>query len=142
MYITTTDLQAAIPPEEFLELSDRTHTPPTTSDATIVAAAIEAGQGRAESYLTRRYALPVDFTDTVLARFLRRILVDYAWMALHPRADMVSKDLAARCDAHDKTLADIADGNRDLPASNPPAAGNQESKITSSSQGRKFGGLP
>jgi phage gp36-like protein len=142
MSITTTDLQAAIPADEYLQLTDRTHVPPTTTDATIVAAAIEAAEGRANMYLARRYALPLNYADPLILAFMRRILVDYAWLALHPRADMASKELTARCEAHDETLKEIRDGEADLPSSSPPAATSAESKITASSQGRKFGGLP
>ena len=142
IYISSTDLETAIEPEEFLQLFDRVNHPPTTADATILAAAIEAGEGRFHRYITRRYKLPLDKTDPILMAFIRRILVDFAWEASYVRSDMIDQELLARNADHVKDLEDIRDGHSDIPATTPPPAPSTDNKVSWSSGGREFNGLP
>lgn len=142
MYIVQSDLEAVIPEDEFVQLTDRVNVPPTIPDSTIINAAIDAAEGRFHMFMARRYLLPLDTTDSILLQFIKRPLVDYAWEALHPRADMVPKELSTLTAAHDTVFGQIRDGKADLPATSPPAAASTESKILGFIPPRCFTGLP
>lgn len=58
-YATQTNLTERYGSAEIIQLTDRTNTPPTTIDATVVARAIADGDAVIDGYLRARYALPL-----------------------------------------------------------------------------------
>ena len=142
LYISAGDLQARIPPKEFVEITDRTNSPQTTPDQGVIAAAIAAGESRLHMRLGRRFKLPLDATDAVLMGVIRPIVCDFAWIALYPRADMADKNLITRVDEWEAWLAEIRDGKTDLPASAPPPAASEVSQVTWTADGKTCVELP
>lgn len=140
-HLTDADLSPApIRAEEFLELTDPEGT--STPDANILTAAVNAGESWLHAYVSRRYKLPLDLSDAVLAGFIKPMLADRIHLALLPRADMVSRELMNRITSHEELLGLIRDGQADLPASSPPPEAGAEVKIVSSIPPRTFTQLP
>jgi uncharacterized protein DUF1320 len=142
IYINQGDLQSRIPPDDFLELTDRTHVPQTTPDISVIQAAIDAGESRLHRKLGRRYLLPLNINDAILMKIIKPMIVDFAWEALYPRSDMADATLLSRTALHDKYLNEIRDGLDDLPASSPPAAASQVSQVQWSADCRRIEELP
>ena len=127
-YINASDLSpAVIPAQEFLELTDRTQS--GSSDPNVIASGIAIAENRLHGLLARRYQLPLDKTDAILMAFIKPLLVTFAWVGLHPRADMVVQGLLDQAAEAEKVLVDIRDGKQDLPAQNPPPAAGLENKV-------------
>lgn len=141
LYITQADLEAVIPADELLQLADRNGD--DAADAVVISAAIATAAARMHSYLTRRYALPLDSDDSLVMGFVKPGLVDLAWEALYPRADMVSREHKERVEKFIEQLEAIRDGAADLPASAAPAPSGPSTAVHYSASARKTkGGLP
>lgn len=65
-YVTQQDLIDRFGSTELIQLTDRTNMPATTIDATVVAAAISDAENVADSYMAKRYALPLSPVPDVL----------------------------------------------------------------------------
>jgi phage gp36-like protein len=144
IYISQADLEAVIPADELLQLADRDGDEVT--DTAVVNAAIASAESQVHDLLTRRYALPLDSTDTLLMGFLRPGLVNLAWANLYPRPDMVSDNLQSLVDVFTKRLQDIRDGKADLPATGTlasgPGGGGGPAVIYSAAKRKTQGGMP
>lgn len=80
-YATQQDLIDRFGEEELIQLTDRTNLPATTIDAAVVAAALADADALADSYLAKRYRLPLDPVPDVLTR----TTADIARYHLHGR---------------------------------------------------------
>ncbi|MEL6921362.1 MAG: DUF1320 domain-containing protein [Pseudomonadota bacterium] len=86
-YATQTDLIDRFGSKELMQLTDRSSTPATRINATVVARALTDATALADSYLGKRYQLPI--TGTVPPT-LTKVTADIARYFLH--GDSVEKD--------------------------------------------------
>lgn len=72
-YVTQQDLIDRFGSNELIQLTDKTNRPATTIDATEVAAKIADAEAVADSYLAKRYALPLNPVPDVLLPIVANI---------------------------------------------------------------------
>ncbi|MES0879694.1 gp436 family protein [Roseibium sp. SCP14] len=72
-YVTQQDMIDRFGEQELIQLTDRTNRPASTIDATTVAAAIGDAEKLADSYLAKRYALPLTPVPDVLVPIVANI---------------------------------------------------------------------
>ncbi|WFE92301.1 DUF1320 domain-containing protein [Roseibium porphyridii] len=65
-YVTQQDLIDRFGDRELIQLTDRTNLPAATIDATVVAAKISDAEAMADSYMAKRYKLPLNPVPDVL----------------------------------------------------------------------------
>ncbi|GGB55079.1 hypothetical protein GCM10011316_28960 [Roseibium aquae] len=80
-YAVLEDLIDRFGEDELFQLTDRTNRPASTIDTGIVAAHLSDAENLADSYLAKRYRLPLDPVPEVLTR----IVCDIARATLHGR---------------------------------------------------------
>lgn len=85
-YCTQQDLIDRFGQKELVQLTDRTNVPPTTIDADVVTQALEDADAFIDSYIGKRYTLPLAIVPPVLSK----IGADIARYNLH--ADRADKD--------------------------------------------------
>ena len=108
-YATLQDLIDRFGAEELIQRTDRTNLPPTTIDATVVAAAIADAEALVDSYLAKAYRLPLAEVSPVLTR----TTADVA--RYHLLGEVAAKDTpAAR--AYDQAIAWLRDVARGVVA--------------------------
>lgn len=123
-YVTQQDLIDRFGSAELIQLTDRTNRPATTIDATTVAAAISDAETMADSYLAKRYALPLSPVPDVLVP----VVANMARYNLH--GERAEKDGAVYRNYKDALawLKDVANGIVQLEAegvASAQAAGGQ-----------------
>lgn len=72
-YATLQDLIDRFGAEELIQRTDRTNLPPTTIDATVVAAAIADAEALVDGYIAKAYRLPLAEVPPVLTRMVADI---------------------------------------------------------------------
>lgn len=91
-YATQQDLIDRFGEEDLIQLTDRVNLPASTIDADVVTAAISDAEALADSYLAKRYQLPLDPVPGVLTK----TIADIARYFLHGRRtdkdDPVTRD--------------------------------------------------
>jgi phage gp36-like protein len=80
-YATLQDMIDRFGADELIQLTDRTNRPASTIDAGVVAAHLSDAENIADSYLAKRYRLPLDPVPEILTR----IVCDIARATLHGR---------------------------------------------------------
>jgi len=122
-YVTQQNLIDRFGEKELIQLTDRTNLPATTIDATVVAAAIGDAEKLADSYMAKRYALPLNPVPDVLVP----VVANIARYNLH--SEYAEKDSAVTRNYKDAVawLKDVASGivqlEADGVASDQPASG-------------------
>ena len=118
-YITTTDLSARLGGTIYARLTDRTNG--TTADGTVAQQIVDEAQAEADSYLSRRYATPVDLTAhpelaNVLA--LRTLdLAEYAAWKGSPFVNELPSRVKLLYEQARRWFEDVSSAEIDLPAS-------------------------
>lgn len=115
-YATTTQLIARFESSE--DLAHLTNSEDTgAADTDVLDEVINDAEGQIDSYLAKRYLIPVDVdSDTVLANRMKSLTLDLAVHKLCTHGDMVSE---AKQSAHDTTidyLKELAKGTVLLPS--------------------------
>lgn len=107
-YATQTNLIDRFGALELIQLTDRTNTPPSTIDATVVARAIADSDAVIDGYLRGRYSLPL----AVAPELLVKVACDLARYALHANVGGAEDraDVKAGKEAAYRLLRDIASG--------------------------------
>ena len=118
-YITTTDLSARLGSVIYARLTDRTNG--TTADSAVAQQIVDEAQAEADSYLSRRYATPVDVTaHPELADVLALRTLDLAEHAAWKGSPFVN-DLPGRVkllyEQAQRWFESVAAAEIDLPAS-------------------------
>ena len=133
-YATQQDLIDRYGEDTLIQLTDRTNLPATTIDASVVATAITDAEELADSYLSKRYSVPLSPVPGVLTRVICQI----ALYVLHGRGsekdDPVTRD-------HERALAwlkDAGKGNVQLESDGAAAAQTAGGSVQTISPDRVF----
>ncbi|WP_153768156.1 DUF1320 domain-containing protein [Labrenzia sp. CE80] len=133
-YATQQDLIDRFGEEELVQLTDRTNLPASTIDADVVTAALSDAEALADSYLAKRYRLPLDPVHDVLTR----TVVDIARYFLHGRRtdkdDPVTRDYGQAL----AWLKDVAKGLVELDAAGIAPDQNGDGQVQVSAPDRVF----
>lgn len=114
-YITSSDIEERLGTRSLVQLTDDTGT--GTVDADKVEEARLGSEGEVNSYLARRYSVPIDVAaHTELAGLLASITLDIAAFRLHCRRPPVPVEVTDRRDAALQWLGRVACGDVRLPA--------------------------
>lgn len=132
-YAGSSDLEARLGSTVFVQLTDDAGT--GVADETKAAEALATAEGEVNSYLGRRYAVPVDVArHAQLAALLRNVTVDLAAYRLHARRPPVPDELWRHRSSAIGWLERLADGRAVLPATTE-LAGNEATGIVSQATG-------
>nr|HQA00215.1 DUF1320 family protein [Phycisphaerae bacterium] len=94
-YATSTELEQRMGTALLVQLTDDAGT--GVADPAKVAAVLEAAEAEIDSYLARRYQVPVDVAEEPrVAAILRTMTLDLAEHGLHVRRPPVPADVASR----------------------------------------------
>lgn len=91
-YATQQDLIDRFGEEELIQLTDRTNLPASTIDADVVDAAISDAENLADSYLAKRFQLPLDPVPEVLTRTISEIARYFLHGRRADKDDPVTRD--------------------------------------------------
>lgn len=121
-YATSDELKARFESDE--DLAFQTDSEDTgVPDPVVLAEALDDAEGEMDSYLGKRYAIPVDVsTDTRLAARLKSVALDLAVHNVLARGDITSDDKTKSHDDAILWLTDIRDGEGILPAADGVAS--------------------
>ena len=120
-YITNSDIEQRLGHLAYVQLTDDTGT--GAANENIVTEARLGAEGEMNSYLGRRYAVPVDldaYADA--AGVLKSVALDLAEYRLHARRATAPAEAKAKRDAAMRWLASIAAGEVVLPTTVEPTA--------------------
>lgn len=119
-YIANTDIETRVGSAAYVQLADDDGD--NVADTAVVDEVRLAAEGEVNSYLARRYAVPIDLTAHAdLADVLKSITLDLAEFRLRVRRPPVSQELLQRRDDAAKWLRGIAEGAIALPSTSEPA---------------------
>ena len=119
-YAINADVQERLGSLLYVQLTDDTGT--GSADEDKVTEGREAAEGEVNSYLGRRYAVPVDVsTHSELAALLKSITLDVTEQRLHSRRPPVPAAVQQRLEAAVRWLERVAAGTVVLPAATEPA---------------------
>jgi len=76
-YVTQAQLETRFGADLLIKRTDRTNTPKTTIDTSVVAAAIADAESRVDGYLGKVYALPLSVVPPILTRVAGDIAMYY-----------------------------------------------------------------
>lgn len=114
-YITNNDIEQRIGSAAYVQLTDDAGS--GSADADKVDEARLGAEGEVDSYLARRYAVPVDLvTHAVLAGLLRSVTLDLAAYRLYSRRPPIPADVVDRRAAAVGWLRAVAEGRVELPS--------------------------
>ena len=125
-YITSTDLEKRF--GTAAKLAQFTNETGTTPDTAVVAEVINSAEGEVNSYLAKRYAVPVNVSAYAdAAATLKGVCLDLAVHNVHKRRPDVPETVAETRRAAVQWLDRVAKGEVSLPAATPPASTTAES---------------
>ncbi|MFH0981580.1 MAG: DUF1320 domain-containing protein [Planctomycetota bacterium] len=125
-YVTNTDVETRLGTERYVQLTDDVGS--GTANPAVVDEARQGAEREADSYLARRYAVPIDLSaNGELAALLATVVLDLIEHRLHGRRPPVPADVVRKRDAAVKWLERAASGAVELPSVAPvpvnPATG-------------------
>ena len=91
-YATQQDLIDRFGEDELIQLTDRTNLPATSIDVDVVAAALSDAENLADSYLAKRFQLPLDPVPEVLTRTISEIARYFLHGRRTDKDDPVTRD--------------------------------------------------
>ncbi|MGQ9650623.1 MAG: gp436 family protein [Phycisphaerae bacterium] len=113
-YATNADIQERLGTATYIELTDDTGSGQPDEDK--VTEARLAAEAEIDSYLGRRFAVPIDAGgQPVLAAMLKRLTLDLAEYRLRMRRSPVAEDARLQCEAALLWLSRAASGEVALP---------------------------
>ena len=120
-YVTNNDIETRLGTERYVQLTDDSGT--GSANQAVVGEAREGAEREVDSYLARRYAVPLDVSaNTELAGLLTTIVLDLVEFRLHARRPPVRADVTVKRDAAVKWLTRAAAGTVEPPSATPLAA--------------------
>jgi len=122
-YVTTNDVQERLGDQLYVELTDDTGN--GSADLDKVNEAIEGAEGEVNSYLGRRYAVPVSLSgQSMISQVLKSFVLDLVEHRLHSRRPPVPEDVRRKRGEALVWLKRVADGEIVLPtATTVPLSG-------------------
>ena len=115
-YTTNADIEERLGSTAYVQLTDDTGS--GSADEDKVTEARLAGEGEVNSYLGRRYGVPVDVTgNEELAGVLKSVTLDLAEYRLHARRPPVPEAIRRKRESAVQWLQRVASGAAVLPAS-------------------------
>ncbi len=119
-YITNNDIELRLGTARYVQLSDDTGS--GSADVNIVAELRDGAEGEVNSYLARRYAVPIDLTTHLpVSPLLKSITLDIVEYRLHARRREIPDDVVAKRTAATVWLQKVARGDVSLPSVTPIA---------------------
>ncbi len=120
-YLANSDIEKRLGTAAYVQLTDDEGTGSANEDR--VDEARLGAEGEANSYLARRYAVPVDLGGhPELAAVLESFVLDLAEYRLHGRRPPVPDDVLRRRQEAVQWRGRVAEGQVDLPAAAAPTA--------------------
>jgi phage gp36-like protein len=117
-YVTNSDIETRLGSERYVQLTDDAGS--GAADLAVVAEARDGAEREADSYLARRYAVPIDLSaNAEPAALLTTVVLDLIEYRLHTRRPPVPADVVAKRTATIKWLEQIAAGTVELPSVTP-----------------------
>ncbi len=117
-YIANTDIETGVGSLAYVQLADDDGD--GSADAAVVDEIRLAATGEVNSFLARRYAVPIATTsEPALAELLKSVTLDLAEHRLRSRRPPVPAESTQRRDATIHWLRDVAEGRIDLPSVAP-----------------------
>jgi phage gp36-like protein len=117
-YMTTTDLETRVGTQTAAELTTESG---STPDATIMGETVDAALGEVDSYLSRRYAVPIDTVAfPQVANVLLSMSLDIAVYRLHTRRQPAPEGIEQSRNNAIEWLKMVSDGTILLPAAAVP----------------------
>ena len=119
-YLSNSDIETRVGPAAYVQLTDDAGT--GLANEAVVDEARAGAEGEVDTYLARRYAVPIDLTrHPELTGILKSIALDLAEHRLRLRRPPVPAEAVARRDAAIQWLKEVASGDIELPAATQPA---------------------
>lgn len=120
-YITNADIQERLGAAAYVQLTDDDGD--NQADVGLVDAARLAAEGEVDSYLARRYAVPIDLTaHPEVAGLLSAVALDLVEYRLRSRRPPAPPETLQKQANAVEWLARVAEGAVDLPTLAPPTA--------------------
>ncbi|MCK6455724.1 MAG: DUF1320 domain-containing protein [Phycisphaerae bacterium] len=120
-YVTNADIEERLGTTAYVQLTDDAGS--GSADLDKVNEARLGAEGEVDSYLSARYAVPVDLTDRPeLAAVLKTFVLDLIEYRLHGRRPPVPSDVARRHAEAITWLRRVSFGSVHLPAAPAPAS--------------------
>lgn len=123
-YITTSDLSTRLGTTLYARLTDRVNG--TTANNTVAQEIVDAAEAEVDSYLSKRYATPINLTaNSELNATLKARVLDVAEYRAWNGAPFVTRApdrVASVYSSSKRWLADVAAGLIHLPAASRPAS--------------------
>jgi phage gp36-like protein len=114
-YVTNEQIETRLGSAPFVQLTDDAGS--GSADLAVVDAARQAAEGEADSYLARRYAVPIDVNvQGELSALLTGVVLDLVEYRLHARRPPIPPDVGTRRTAAVRWLEQVAAGAVDLPS--------------------------
>ncbi|GJM25999.1 MAG: hypothetical protein DHS20C16_24140 [Phycisphaerae bacterium] len=114
-YITDADIERRLGSADFVQLTDDAGS--GAADLDVVAEAREGAVGEVNSYLARRFRVPIDVgVHAELASILATVTLDVVAHRLHSRRPPIPTEVAARYESTVSWLAKVATGDVSLPS--------------------------
>lgn len=134
-YVTDADIERRLGPAAFVQLTDDAGT--GSADLEVVAEARDGAVGEVNSYLARRFRVPIDVGLHVeLGSILATVTLDVVAHRMHSRRPPIPPEVAARYALTVGWLAKVAAGDVALPAESM-LAGADASGIVAKSSGNE-----
>lgn len=119
-YITNGDIETRLGTERYVQLTDDAGS--GSANEAVADEAREGAEREADSFLARRYAVPIDVSaHGELAGLLATVVLDLVEYRLHARRPPVPADVTDQRDAAIKWLGHVASGAVELPSVKPLA---------------------
>ncbi len=114
-YIVNSDIELRLGTARYIQLTDDAGT--GSADTAVVDEARLGAEGEVNSYLSQRYAVPVDLaTHTEAAGVVKSVSLDLSEFRLHMRRRDVPAYISAKREAAIAWLKSVADGSVALPS--------------------------
>ncbi|NOX59950.1 MAG: DUF1320 domain-containing protein [Planctomycetes bacterium] len=114
-YITDADIERRLGTAAYIQLTDDAGT--GAADLAVVAAAREGAVGEVNSFLARRFRVPIDLNaHPELVAILATVALDVVAHRLHARRPPIPAEVAKRYEATVLWLSQVASGAVALPA--------------------------
>lgn len=114
-YITNENIETRLGTERYVQLTDDSGS--GSANTAVVNEAREGAEREVDSYVARRYAVPVDVSaNSELAALFTTIVLDLVEYRLHARRPPVPVDVVAKREEAVKWLNQVASGAVELPS--------------------------
>jgi len=114
-YITNDDIETRLGSDRYIQLTDDSGSGSANTD--VLDEARLGAEREVDSYLARRYAVPIDLAaNSELAALMATVVLDLVEYRLHVRRPPVPADVVDKREAAIKWLGQVASGAVELPS--------------------------